>query len=480
MSSTSAAQTGMTTSVATSGHILLVDDEPAYQRLGASFLRQLGYRVSVAGDVDEALQAFADDPPHVVLLDLAMPPSMDPEAGLSLIPRFASAVVVVLSGHGDRDTALRAVELGVWDFLVKPIDPEMLRMVVMRAMHKARLDAEVRALRAAKSGGEPDAMGLVGQTPAMQQLRAMVRRVGGTSVNLMVLGPTGTGKELVARALHQCSARQGGPFAIVHCGALSAELLESELFGHLKGSFTGAHRDQQGLVETAHGGTLFLDEVGEMPALMQVKLPRFLQEGTFMPVGGRQEKKADVRVVAATHRDLDAMVREGSFREDLFYRLKGMVLRTPALAERSADVPLLAARFLQGVAPSARFSADALQWLQTREWPGNVRQLKAVVESAGELVLPEHPCVDADLLRFASGESMQLPEVPQSTSQEAAQGAAPPSAALGSMDAALLELETRMIREAMAQSGGNQSEAARVLGISRVGLIKKLTRLGLR
>ncbi|WP_226858426.1 sigma-54-dependent transcriptional regulator [Diaphorobacter aerolatus] len=382
MTSTHAATTTPT------GHILLVDDEPAYQRLGASFLRQLGYRVSVAGDADEALQSFESDTPQVVLLDLAMPPSMDPEAGLSLIPRFASAVVVVLSGHGDRDIALRAVELGVWDFLVKPIDPEMLRVVVMRAMHKARLDAEVRELRCAKSGGDPDEMGLIGQTPAMQQLRAMVRRVGATSVNLIVLGPTGTGKELVARALHQCSARHAGPFAIIHCGALSAELLESELFGHLKGSFTGAHRDQQGLVETAHGGTLFLDEVGEMPTLMQVKLLRFLQEGTFMPVGGRQEKKADVRVVAATHRDLEAMVREGSFREDLYYRLKGMVLRTPALADRGADVPLLAARFLHGVTPQARFSADALQWLQTREWPGNVRELKAVVESAGALILP--------------------------------------------------------------------------------------------
>ncbi|QIL72639.1 sigma-54-dependent Fis family transcriptional regulator [Diaphorobacter sp. HDW4B] len=453
-----------------SGHILLVDDEPAYQRLGASFLRQLGYRVSVAGDVDEALQAFENDRPQVVLLDLAMPPSMDPEAGLSLIPRFASAVVVVLSGHGDRDIALRAVELGVWDFLVKPIDPEMLRVVVMRAMHKARLDAEVRELRSAKSEQQPDEMGLIGQTPAMLQLRAMVRRVGATSVNLIVLGPTGTGKELVARALHQCSPRRDGPFGIIHCGALSAELLESELFGHLKGSFTGAHRDQVGLVETAHGGTLFLDEVGEMPALMQVKLLRFLQEGTFMPVGGRQEKKADVRVVAATHRDLEAMVREGSFREDLYYRLKGMVLRTPALSERGADVPLLAARFLHGVMPNARFSADALQWLQTREWPGNVRQLKAVVESAGALILPESHTVDADLLRFASGESTELPEAP----------AAEKSTMQGSMDAAIQELETRMIREAMAQSGGNQSEAARVLGISRVGLIKKLTRLGLK
>ena len=313
-------------------------------------------------------------------------------------------------------------------------------------------------------------MGLIGQTPAMQQLRAMVRRVGATSVNLIVLGPTGTGKELVARALHHCSPRRDGPFGIIHCGALSAELLESELFGHLKGSFTGAHRDQVGLVETAHGGTLFLDEVGEMPALMQVKLLRFLQEGTFMPVGGRQEKKADVRVVAATHRDLEAMVREGSFREDLYYRLKGMVLRTPALSERGADVPLLAARFLHGVMPNARFSADALQWLQTREWPGNVRQLKAVVESAGALILPESNTVDSDLLRFASGESTELPEAP----------AAEKSTTQGSMDAAIQELETRMIREAMAQSGGNQSEAARVLGISRVGLIKKLTRLGLK
>ena len=463
-----------------SGHVLLVDDEPAYQRLGASFLRQLGYRVSVAGDVDGALQAFASDPPHVVLLDLAMPPSMDPQAGLSLIPQFAQAVVVVLSGHGERDIALQAVERGVWDFLTKPIDPDVLRMVLTRAMHKAKLDAQLRALQHAQAQ-DPGDMGLLGQTPAMQQLRAQVQRVGATSVNLLVLGPTGTGKELVARALHHCSPRRDGPFAIIHCGALSAELLESELFGHLKGSFTGAHRDQAGLLETAHGGTLFLDEVGEMPAPMQVKLLRFLQEGSFMPVGGREPRHADVRVIAATHRDLETMVQEGSFREDLFYRLKGMVLRTPALAARAADVPVLAVRFLKNVAAQARLSTDAMQWLQARDWPGNVRQLRAVVESAGALLMPGSSVVDAELLRFANGDTELLPapaDEPGGPADEAARGEA--QHGLGALDAAMQELETRMLRDAMAQTGGNQSEAARRLGISRVGLIKKLARLGLK
>lgn len=453
---------------APAGHILLVDDEPAYQRLGSGFLAGLGHRVSIAGDADEAVAAFDRDRPHVVLLDLAMPPRMEPEAGLALIQRFAPAVVVVLTGHGDRELALRAAELGAWDFLTKPIDPDMLRIVVARALHKARLDTELRALRERDTA--QDDLGLVGQAPVMEALRAMVRRIAPTQVSAIVLGPTGTGKELVARALHACSTRGAGPFGIIHCGALSAELLESELFGHLKGSFTGAYRDQPGLVETAHGGTLFLDEVGEMPPPMQVKLLRFLQEGTFVPVGGRTVRHADVRIVSATHRDLEAMVREGSFREDLFYRLRGMVLRTPALAERVGDIPLLAARFLKRAAPDARLTADALAWLQAQEWPGNVRQLRAVVEAAGALIPPDADTVDAELLRFASGSE---PFQAAATSPAAGEG-------LGLLDAAILELETRLVGEAMRASGGNQSEAARRLGISRVGLIKKLARLGLK
>ena len=450
-----------------SGRVLLVDDEPAFQRLGGSFLREQGHTVTVAGDGDEALAAFERQRSELVLLDLAMPPHMDPEIGLEMIPRFGGVPVVVLTGHGEHELALRATELGAWDFLTKPIDPDMLRFVVARALRKARLDAEVATLRAATA---TDDLGLAGQTPAMAQLRGMVRRVAQTSVSVLVLGPTGTGKELVARALHACSGRSAGPFVAIHCGALSAELLESELFGHMKGSFTGAYRDQPGLVEAAHGGTLFLDEVGEMPAAMQVKLLRFLQEGSFVPVGGRVQKRAEARVVAATHRDLEAMVREGTFREDLFYRLKGVVLRTPALAERAADVPMLATRFLHRVAPRTGFTAGALAWLTSREWPGNVRELKAVVESAGALILPDQHEVDAELLRLACGDASEA-------------GAPAPGhvdTTAGPLDAALNELELRMVRDAMTAANGNQSEAARRLGVSRVGLIKKLTRLGLR
>jgi len=439
--------------------ILLADDEPAFQRLTASWLCAQGHEVMTVGDGDAARAAFAKAKPDVVLLDLAMPPHHDPQAGIALIPAFAPAPVVVMTGHADQALAMQAIEAGAWDFLAKPVDPDMLKVVVARAVERARLAQELAALRARDEASED--MGLIGQSPPMVALRALIRRVAPTTLPVMVLGPSGTGKELVARAIHAASARAKGPLVPVHCGAVPADLLESELFGHLKGSFTGAHADRAGLVEAAHGGTLFLDEIGEMPSAMQVKLLRFLADGTYQPVGARETRHADVRIVAATHRDLAAAVADGSFREDLYYRLKGVVLTTPRLDDRGADKALLAQIFLRRVSQQTSFSQDALAWIARRPWPGNVRELRAAVECAVALAQGQ---VGVQDLVFAtgSGEPVQTAHQPQTLEEEVA------------------ELERRRIVEALARTGHNHTHTARELGLSRVGLLKKMDRMGLR
>ena len=448
------------------GHVLLVDDEPAFQRLGAAWLQGLGHLVTVAGDAAAAVHKFQHAKPDIVLLDLVMPPSLTPEAGLALISKFAEVPVIVITGHADHELALKATGEGAWDFIAKPIDPDLLRLIVGRAMQKAKLEQELRNLR---SVAPDDDLGIVGHSAPIRHLRDLIRRLGPTRLSVMILGPTGTGKELVARALHKVGAASGRPFVAVHCGAVPAELLESELFGHLKGSFTGAHRDQRGLVETAHQGTLFLDEIGEMPPAMQVKLLRFLQEGTFLPVGGREPRRAEARVIAATHRDLETMVAEGGFREDLFYRLKGMILRTPALAERREDVPVLAALFLKRALGKkrVRLTAEAVSWLSDQAWPGNVRELQSLLDCAAALAEPQADgeiAVGLDLLNFARGDAAPVAAVQPRRS----------------LDSEIAALEVRMITEVLAETGNNRSEAARLLGISRVGLLKKLDRLGLR
>lgn len=448
--------------------ILLADDEPAFQRLTGAWLRGLGHEVEVVGDGDAAVAAFKAQPADLVLLDLAMPPHHDPAAGLALIPAFVPAAVVVMTGHADHALALKAVEAGAWDFLAKPVDPDLLRVVIARALERARLAREVLILRAQAGAGED--MGLVGTSPPMAGLRDLIRRVAPTRLPALVLGASGTGKELVARAIHAASPRTARTLVPIHCGAVPAELLESELFGHLKGSFTGATADRPGLIETAHGGTLFLDEIGEMPPAMQVKMLRLLNDGSYQPVGARTPRQADVRVVAATHRDLAAAVAEGSFREDLFYRLKGVVLRTPSLAERAADVPLLASLFLRRTSEGrASFSPDALDWLTSRSWPGNVRELRAAVECAAALAIPgaAGTVVTAADLAFAVGDA-PLPV-------ESVAAMAPQT-----LEEEVAALERRRIVEALERTGHNNTHTARELGLSRVDLLKKMDRMGLR
>jgi len=450
--------------------ILLADDEPAFQRLTAGWLRSLGHEVTTVGDGNAARQAFAEHGADVVLLDLAMPPHHDPEVGLALIPAFAPAPVVVMTGHADQPLALKAIETGAWDFLAKPVDPDMLKVVVERALERARLARDLAAAKALEHSAED--MGLVGQSPPMTALRDMIRRIAPTALPVMVLGPSGTGKELVAGAIHAASPRAGRALVPVHCGAIPADLLESELFGHLKGSFTGAHADRPGLVETAAHGTLFLDEIGEMPAPMQVKLLRFLADGSYQPIGAREVRRADVRIVAATHRDLAAAVADGSFREDLYYRLKGVVLRVPALADRPGDIALLARLFLRRASESpASFVPGALDWLKSHGWPGNVRELRSVIECAAALAP-----------RSASGLTIGIADLAFAMGEDG--GPVPNNATLPPSSQTLQDevtaLERLRITEALDRTGHNHTHTARELGLSRVGLLKKMDRMGLR
>jgi two-component system NtrC family response regulator len=367
-----------------------------------------------------------------------------------------------MTGHAERQLAVEAIARGAWDFLGKPIDPELLRIVIERALVKRRLEQELSQWRT-RAEADDETMGLLGASAAMRDLRTLVRRIAPTEVSVTITGPSGTGKELVARALHAQSKRTGRPFVPVHCGAIPSELFESELFGHLKGSFTGADRDRPGLIASADGGTLFLDEIGEMPLSMQVKLLRFLQQGSFYPVGAHVEKQVNVRVVAATNRDLGQMVEEKTFRDDLYYRLRGIQLRTPALAERSEDIAIIAQAFAVRQAPPKRLAAEALAWLGQQNWTGNVRELQQAMQTAAALAA-DRPAIELDDLMLACGVAEAPPTEPDASS----------------LDGQLAALEKRLIIEALALTGHNHTHAARHLGISRVGLLKKMSRHALR
>ena len=430
--------------------LLIVEDDLGLQRQ----LRWAyeGYEVLLATDRAGALDRLRADEPAVVTLDLGLPPDPDGTsegfATLADILRLKpDTKVIVASGHGARDSALRAIAEGAWDFYAKPIDIDALGLIVARAFHVHALEAENRRLAARGAGAGLG--GIITAAPEMLKVTRTIERVAGADVSVMLLGASGTGKELLARGLHDASPRRAGRFVAINCAAIPDALLESELFGHEKGAFTGAIKTTEGKIELAHGGTLFLDEIGDVPLALQVKLLRFLQERTIERIGGRKAIAVDTRIVCATHRDVDAMVADGSFREDLYYRLAEIVVRIPALAERQGDAVLLAQHFCRkyagtmgsgvtGLAPDARASVAA--W----GWPGNIRELENRMKRA--VIMAEGKLVTAADLDLAEGPADEAPL---------------------NLRAAREHADRSAITQALARSDGNISHTARLLGVSR-------------
>jgi two-component system NtrC family response regulator len=429
--------------------LLVVEDDPGLARQ----LRWAyeDYEVVIAGDRTSAIEALRLHAPAVVTLDLGLPPHPDGTAeGFATLGEILSlkpdTKVVVASGHDAPESARDAIARGAWDFYAKPVDIDTLGLIVARAFHVQRLEAE-NARLAALAGGGTVLGGLVTAAPEMLKVARTVERVAQTDVSLLVLGASGTGKELVARGLHAASRRAGGPFVAINCAAIPETLLESELFGHEKGAFTGAIRTVEGKIEQAQGGTLFLDEIGDVPLLLQVKLLRFLQERVIERIGGRKPIPVDVRIVCATHRDLEGMVAAGGFREDLWYRLAEMVVRLPTLRQRPGDAVLLARHFLRRHAPEINpqvrsLAPDAADAIAAARWPGNVRELENRVKRA--IIMAEGKALTATDLDLAGGAAGAL-----------------------NLRAVREAADRRAIGEALARADGNISATARLLGISR-------------
>ena len=393
--------------------LLIVDDDEEI-RTQMKWAVGQDYDVHLAGDRTEALEAFNSHRPAVTILDLGLPPRPnEPEEGLaalaSLLALDRTAKVIIISGQGEKENALRAVGAGAYDFLCKPIEIEELKLQLRRCCYVANLEKEFRDMqqRSAAEAFE----GIIGTSPQMQEVFAAIRKVATASAPVLLLGESGTGKEIAAEAIHRRSLRKNGPFIAINCNAIPENLLESELFGHEKGSFTGAHAQRKGLIESAEKGTLFLDEIGDLPLPIQVKLLRFLQEQTFMRVGGRQEIQCDVRIIAATNADLKSAIADGRFREDLYFRLAVVVIGLPPLRERGDDIAVVATEFLNRFAAQSgktgvTFAPETLRAAGRYSWPGNVRELqnrvhRAIIMADGRRITP----ADMELNHVAPGYS---------------------------------------------------------------------------
>jgi DNA-binding NtrC family response regulator len=458
------------TAMARSGRIVVVDDEPNTLTTLRRALELEGYEVSTAGTAREARERLRDGP-DLCLLDVRLPDGDGIELLAQLAHAGTSIPVVMMSGHATIDDAVRATQLGAKDFLEKPISQDRLLLTIGNVLEMRRLEQENERLREeARSIGLEEEM--LGRSPVMQALLEQVERVASSEGRVLITGENGTGKELIAKAIHRASPRRDRPFVSLNCAAVPAELIESELFGHERGAFTGAVKQKIGKFERAHRGTLFLDEVGDMPAAMQAKLLRVLQTGELERVGGNETIRVDARVLAATNKDLKGEIGAGRFREDLYYRLNVVPLHAPPLRERRSDVPILVERFLQEAAArnhrrAPRLHDRAMALLAGYDFPGNVRELKNLIERIVILAPP-------------SAEELDEREISKLLPIER-KGAVPAGYRAGARLADLVsESERAIVLEALEAHGGVIAEAARALGVERSNFHKKLKALGIR
>ncbi len=449
--------------------LLIVEDEPSVAKQ-LKWSLEPEYDIAVAADPQKARELLATGIFPVATLDLGLPPSPDtPREGLKLLellPVLAPLTkAIVITGHEEQDVAIQAVSLGAVDFCTKPIDLKLLQIILSRAYRIQSLEAANRSLQASQAQ-ESSLGGMIGVSPAMRSLFDVIRKVSASDYPILITGESGTGKEMAAHAIHHFSPRSQNPFVIINCGAIPENLLESELFGHEKGAFTGAVARKFGKFEQAHTGTVFLDEIGELPLPMQVKLLRCLQEGTIERVGGDKTLYLNVRIVAATNKDLEAAVNQGQFREDLFFRLNVVQVKMPPLREHPEDVLVLAHHFLHREARSLKvgrpsFSPAALAAMSVHTWPGNVRELLNCIRRAlsvyrGQVITPEH----LDL--------------------EAAETEARPAERLMTLQEARDQAERRCIQQALLITGHNISQAAKLLATSRPTLHDLMKKHGIR
>jgi two-component system NtrC family response regulator len=443
--------------------LLIVDDDDEI-RTQMKWALAKDYEILQAEDRPGAMEIFRSASPLVVLLDLGLPPHPgNPEEGLAALSELLAldrlAKIVIITGQGEKEIALRAIGAGAYDFLIKPVEVEELKLLLKRCFHVAQLEREYREMQQLLPGDGFE--GMLGTSSSMRVVFDTIRKVATTDAPVLILGDSGTGKEMAALAIHRKTARKDGPFVAINCSAIPETLLESELFGHEKGAFTGAHVQRQGRIESANGGTLFLDEIGEIPLPVQVKLLRFLQEKRIERVGGRHEIEIDARVIAATNADLKKVIQDGTFREDLFYRLAVVQIVMPPLRDRETDIRLLAQFFLQRFAAQIgkaglAFDQEALRALNRHSWPGNVRELenrvkRAVIMADGKRLTVQ----DLELTASASGSNA-------TTLKDAREA-----------------VEREMIQQALRKHSGKITPAALELGVSRPTLYELMEKLGI-